>query len=171
MGKFKKGSKFRHLSSDVEIIERYDNLLLAKITPDLSAGYYDISNVQLDNYGEEQFYPSPNGNGLKSDTIPGEQRQPKSLDEMQQAFDNLVTAAKKKAIAAAEARERAEAREQELVDKKRKGQEAKDHRKALNDQLKALVATSSDLKDFTTNKTVKKIAEEIYITELFISNI
>ena len=171
MGKFKKGLKFRHLSSDVEIIDIFDSLVLAKIIPDFSSGYYDISSLQVDNNGELQFYPSLNGNGLKSDTIPGEQRQPKSLDEMQQVFDELVTAAKKRAIAAAEARERAEAREKEFVDKKRKGQEAKDHRKALNDQLKALVATATDLKVFTTSKKVQKIAAEINLTELFISNI
>lgn len=169
--KIKKGIKFRHLTNDIEVIERYDNLLLAKIQPDFGPAYYDISTVQLDGYGDEQFYPSMNGNGLRTELVEGGPRESKSFEEMQTAFDDLVTAAKKRAIAASEARERAEAREKEFVDKKRKGQEAKDHRKALNDQLKALVATATDLKDFTTSKKVQKIAAEINLTELFISNI
>lgn len=170
MTRFKKGFKFRHLQTDVEILNRHDNLVLTRITPDFAQPFYDISSIKLDGRGDEHFDPSYFGNGL-TETLPGAPKVPKSLEEMQQQFDNLVAAAMKREISAAEAKDRAEAREQEFVAKRRKGQEAKDHRKALNDQLKALVAIATDLKDFTSNKTVKKIAEEIYLTELFISNI
>lgn len=170
MTNFKKGFNFRHLQSDVEIIERYDNLILAKIQPDFGQAFWDISSIQRDGNGDEHFYPSPNGNGLKAELVDGGPREPKSFEEMQRQFDDLVTAAVKREIAAAEAKDAAIRREQEFVDRKRKGQQAKDHRKALNDQLRAIVATT-DLTDFISSKKAKKIAEEIYLTELFISNI
>jgi len=168
--KIKRGSQFRYLANTITIIDRADNLVLAKVETDNNVVYYDISSVKYDTSGTEHYEPSPNSNGLY-EVMQGAPPRIKSLDEMQQAFDDLVTDAKKRAIAASEARERAEAREKEFVDKKRKGQEAKDYRKALNDQLKALVATATDLKDFTTSKKVQKIAAEINLTELFISNI
>lgn len=170
MTRFKKGFQFRHNASDVEIINRHDNLILAKISPDFGPAYYDISSVKYDTSGVEHYEPSPNSNGLY-EVMQGAPPRIKSLDEMQQAFDDLVTDAKKRAIAAAEARERAEAREKAFIARKQKGKEAMDRSKALNDELRRLAAEAPDVKAFTDSKRVHKIAEELNLLELYKVNI
>ena len=170
MTKFKKGSKFRFNANAVEIIDRHNNLVLTKIMPDFSQAYYDISSIQIDNHNDEQFYPSPAGNGL-IETAPGATKVPKSLEVMQTAFDDLIAAATKRAISAAEARDAAERREQAFIAKKRKVQQSQDHQKALNDQLRKMVADADDAIAFVGSKKAQKLAMEIYMCDLYKTNI
>ena len=170
MTKFKKGSKFRFNANTFEIIDISDRLVLAKIMPDFSQAYYDISSLQLDNHNEERFYPSPAGNGLV-ETIDGAPKVPKSLEQMQLAFDNLVAAAQKRAISAAEAMDAAERREQAFIAKKRKVTQTQEHLNALNDKLRKMVAEADDVNDFIGSRRAKALAMEIFMSDLYKNNI
>lgn len=170
MTRFKKGFQFRHNANDVEIINRHDNLVLARITPDFAQAFFDISTIKLDGSGGEHFDPSYFGNGL-TETLPGAPKVPKSLEEMRLQFDNLVAAAMKREISAAEARDAAIRRELEFVDRKRKGQEVKDRTKVINDELRQLAIEARDMKDFASDKKVQKLAHELSLLDIYKSNI
>lgn len=170
MTQIKKGSKLRHLNFDVEIIQRQDSLVLAKIQPDFSQAYYDISTVQLDSYGDENFFPSYTANGL-AETLQGSQKTIKTLEVMQLAFDELVAKNKKQSIAEAEAKERMRIREEATVARKRKSSQAQEHYKGIEIQIRKLVAESPTAADFIRSKKAQKLALELHMATLFKFNI
>ena len=106
---YKKGVRFANFTDEVEILEREDHIVLAKITPNTAGPglvSYDISSIALDRDGQEVYGPSRHRNGMTPESEPGSVRTPKSLELMRAEFNRVVEATRKERRAAKEAADR-----------------------------------------------------------------
>jgi hypothetical protein len=156
----KKGQHLRNQADDVEIIDRQDKLILAKISCN-GTTYMDISSVQVDSYGEEHFFPSRNANGLTEPT-PGGAKIPKPFSEMMIRFNELVENNRK-----VEASQKAsyEAREQKTMTRATRIRIVRDFRDEARTQLAALVNGESPIETILDNKKAMAYAGQITFAE------
>lgn len=154
MVEIKKGMTFQHNADDVTIISREDNYLLAKITSNGTV-YYDISRVVTSGNGYETFMPSMNGNGLL-EGIQGGIKTPKSLEEMQKAFTELVEGKRKSEAGKKEADQ---AREQAFNTKLWKITEAKRIRYEAELKIIDVMSQAKSIEKAIANPVLREAVE------------
>jgi hypothetical protein len=157
----KKGMRIRDLADDVEIIDRQDRLVLAKITCN-GTTFLDISSVQVDSYGAEHFVPSQNNNGL-TEITQGSQKVPKPFGEMMVKFNELVENNRR-----VEASQKAsfETREQRTMTRAARIRIVRDFRDQARTNLAAVVnAENVPIESILDNKKAMQYASEINFAE------
>lgn len=169
--KIKKGGDYVSGYHRAKVLEVYRNYVLGKVyDPSTGFMYFDIMIGVSDPNEGIKLNQSPGQVGLRCD-FPGAAGTPVPEEEMRQKWQAFIDSIERTERSHAETEAGNQKREEIYIARKRKASQAQEHRKALEIQIRKLVAEAETASDFIKSKKAQRLASELHMTNIFTSNI